>query len=586
MDFIKSNRKNIVNILSAIVTYISILGYLNFLSLDYSYDFIVSMLFTVILYIYVRFDRIYDKRTKLFSLILSIAMGLILVVGKYVYEALFVNVGNIFNFKNFIFSLFYILGFTLFFQRIFRWLFKYSKKINIVQGKCNSSKLGIRIFILLIFLMVGCWFVYFLKYYPAILTPDSHYVIRYSEYKILSDHHTFGHTWFFGFIYYVGKFIFGSQTKGIAFYILIQMFLLATIYNFAIKYFYQKGLKKIYCVCLWLIFALSPLHGHYSVTLWRDILFSASFLLIFISLFEFNSNNYIVSKKYLFYFIIGTLLMLFFRNNGIYIYIFMFPFLWLVCSNRKFLMRFIYLSIIVFYYVVKGPLFDVLGVEQAKTVEAYSIPLQQIARVIASDKYIDDDIMEELKDYIDVNKVKVNYKPYISDPIKSLTNSDYLSKNVGDFIKVWFKLLMKYPNVYVEAYLSQTLGYWYPSVEYWSVGTQISSINGWETIECHSLLSNELDRFLEKTKDKNIPFGMFIWSLGLQFIIILVSSLILLYKKNYSKLLAFVPLYGLWVSIMIATPVFSELRYVYALFICSPFCLIVSLLDDSRLKKN
>ena len=210
----------------------------------------------------------------------------------------------------------------------------------------------------------------------------------------------------------------------------------------------------------------------------------------------------------------------------------MLPFLFFCCSNKQLKMRTIYLLIFIIYFIVKGPVFDVLGVEKSKTVEAYSIPLQQISRVIASDKKLDKSTLKKLEKYIDVSKIKESYKPHISDPIKSITYSDALSKNSAGFIKLWSSILIKYPDVYIDAYLSQTLGYWYPSVDYWAIGNQIRSINDWEQVDCHSLLNDKINKIVDEARNNKLPFGIFIWSLGLQFIIILVASFILLYNKS------------------------------------------------------
>ena len=585
MNYIKKNKKIILNILFSIFTYISIILYLGIYLKSYSYDFIINIIYFLILYLYFKFDKNYDKRTKRYSIILSIILSFILVVGNRVNYAIINNIINIYDLKNVFISIFIIAGFSLIFYRIFCYMFIEINKIELVDTK-KEKGLSKKFFLLMVIMMVGCWGIYFLRYYPAILTPDSHYVIHYSEFKIFSDHHTFIHTWFFALFFYIGKFIFSSKIMGIAFYTIIQMILLATIFNIGINYFYKNGLKKIYCIILWLIFAFSPLHGHYSVTLWRDILFSASFLLIIISIYECTINKCCVKFKYLLYFIIGCFIMIFFRNNGIYIYIFMLPFLFIFCYYKKKRMRVLYLSILIIYFIIKGPVFDLLNVERSKTVEAYSIPLQQISRVIYSDEKLDKSTIKKLEKYMDVSKIKNNYKSYISDPIKGITNSDNLSKDSLGFLKVWVSILFKYPDTYIEAYLSQTLGYWYPSVDYWAVGTQIKSINGWETVNCHSLLSNKMTNFVDNLKNNKLPFGFFIWSIGLNVMIILFSTFILLYNREYKKLLAFVPLCALWLSIMVASPVFSELRYVYALFICAPFCLIISLINNKKRKSS
>ena len=42
----------------------------------------------------------------------------------------------------------------------------------------------------------------------------------------------------------------------------------------------KESVKKIYLIVVTLFFALSPLFAIYSITLWRDILFSLAFVTI------------------------------------------------------------------------------------------------------------------------------------------------------------------------------------------------------------------------------------------------------------------------------------------------------------------
>lgn len=60
------------------------------------------------------------------------------------------------------------------------------------------------------------------------------------------------------------------------------------------------------------------------------------------------------------------------------------------------------------------------------------------------------------------------------------------------------------------------------------------------------------------------------------FLVLLFSTITIIYKKNIKYMLPLIPLYGLWLSIMIATPVFSELRYVFGLFTCLPLILVLA----------
>lgn len=167
--------------------------------------------------------------------------------------------------------------------------------------------------------------------------------------------------------------------------------------------------------------------------------------------------------------------------------------------------------------------------------------------------------------------MSTEYKPYISDPIKSLANNEILSDNKRDFLDTYLHLFTKYPNIYFEAYFSQTLGYWYPDVIYASTGGESVGFFPEENIRNTPLTPKWYNKVIDISVSRKIPLSNIIWSLGLQFIILLISFVMTMYFENKKYLLCYIPLFGLWLSLMASTPVFCELRYIYGLFTCSPF---------------
>ena len=419
------------------------------------------------------------------------------------------------------------------------------------------------------------YFLYFIRFYPAIMTPDSYYVIHYANNFVLNDCHPLGHIWFFGLFFHLGKFIFGNLNKAVALATLFQMLFMSLLFSNVVRFLYNKGIKKWICIIVFLIYALSPLHAYYSITLWRDILFGGSFIVIIISLFSLISDSEKINKKYFVIFIISVLVMMFFRNNGVYVFIFMIPFIIYFFKNKRIAYSIVSILLVTLYFVVKGPIFDYYHVVKPLPAESYSIPLQQMARVIASGKEINDEDKEYLTKLFDYDRVANEYKTYISDPIKSVANNEVLAGDKKAFFKTYISLFLKYPNIYFDAYFLQTLGYWYPDVIYNCTGGETTSFFPEENVFNYPLTPKIYNNVINLTVSRSIPLSNLIWSVGLEFMILLVSTFILCYLKKYKYLVCYVPLYGLWVSIMVATPVFCELRYVYGLFTCMPLTLLI-----------
>lgn len=570
-EFIKY-KNNILNILKAFFTYLAFLIYFKIIFSNNTYNFMLTLLFFFLGFFYQTYGNKYrnkNKKMKILVSLFSFVLSAILIVGSIVSSFLGDKGAIIFSYNNIIYSIVGVIGFYLFFQLLVSICLEMIDKIYII----GNRKFTWRMFLKVMFFMFLCWFPYLLRYFPAIMTNDSYYCLHYVVNGILSDYHTFGHTWFVGIFVLLGNYLFHNLNYAVFFYTIIQMLINAFVFTLIVKFLYEKNVKKIivYVIILWLCF--SPLYAIYSITLWRDILFGVSFISLFISLHDYISNDYKLTKSNTIMYLISILVMLFFRNNGIYVFILFVPVFILLSKYNKKIITISNILIIIFYFIIKGPIFDYFSIQKTTSSEAYSIPLQQISRVITQGEDIDKKDYEYLGQVIDVDKVPEEYNPVISDTIKRLVNNEELSKNKINFFRIWIKLFFKHPRTYVEAYFCQTLGYWYPDVIYWATAGDSKSIFDDVDVSSKSLLPKQFKN-MDVVTSRKLPLSNLIWSLGIVFIMLLFSLVVLIYKKNYKYILCYVPLICLWITIMIATPVFSELRYVYGLFTCFPLMVI------------
>ena len=575
-------KKLLKKIMMSLLSFLAILIYQKVIFKDSSFDFIYSLCYFLIFIFYYKYSIELDKKTKVYSFLLSGIISLFLAVGSIVSSYIFEPAVNIFQFKNIVYCLVCFLGFFSLFYNLFGIMLKKITKYKLVSKKTKMSKKQYFGITLLIFLG---YFLYFIRFYPAIMTSDSYYVIHYANNFILSDFHAFGHTWFFGLFFHIGKFLFGNLNSAVAFFTIIQMLCMSFVFSYSIKFLYENGLKKVVCVGLLLFYLLNPLYAHYSITLWRDVLFGASFVLLIISLYNFlDSNN--IKFNYILLFIVSVLMLMFFRNNGIYIFLFLIPFLIIILTNKRKFMIILSVILVCFYFGVKGPVFDYFKVEKTTSVEAFSIPLQQMARVVASGRDINDKDKKYLKKLFEYDKISDSYRNSISDPVKNITNNDFLSENKSEFFSTYLSLFFKYPNVYVEAYFLQTLGYWYPDVIYWATAGESKGIFKEEKVYSSPLTPEWYNNIIDMTTSRKIPLSNLIWSVALPFLILIISAFVMVYNGDKKYLLCYVPLFGLWLSIVVASPVFCELRYVYGLFTSLPIVLFLPVIVNKKMRRR
>ena len=567
------NRKILINLFLSLIT----LGALKIYNNLSFFNFFIIVLYFFILWFY-NYKIKCSKKIKKFSFILSVIISLFLSLGNVVSNNL--NLWNIgfLNAKNIFYIVFMFLGFLPFIYKIFCILFVKLDKLNIESENNTLSKKEIVIMFFVIFI---AWLPFFLRYFPAAMTPDSFYVVHNANEKILSDHHTFGFTWFFAAFFYLGKLCFKSLNNCIAVYTIFQMLFIDAIFVFGLNYLSKQRINKKVIYCLSAFIALNPLFSHYSITLWRDILFGMLFVVLTLKLHEYVYSNYTLNYKSIFVFSISLILMLFFRNNGIYVFIFMTPFIVFI-GNKHRIKKVVYcVLIIAIYFIVKNPVFEHFNVQKGIKSESYSIPIQQISRVVAGGYKIDDTTYDFLKELYDIDIVKTDYVPTISDNMKRTINVEYLEKNKSDFYKTYLNLFKKYPGIYFEAYFTQTLGYWYPDIDRWATaGSGVSFLD--DEVKVTPLVNKKISRVIDISLTRKIPFIPIIWSIGLNFFVLVFITGYSIYKNGTKVLLYYSPLYGVWLTLMIASPVYCEHRYIFSLFTVLPFLLILTTVRNKR----
>ena len=448
------------------------------------------------------------------------------------------------------------------------------------------------------------WLPYFLYEYPAIMTPDSvnqlEQVLGMIPY---SNHHPWAHTMIIKAFYSLGFFFTGNQNAALAFYTVFQMFFMAACAAWLIATLLKLGVKNNACYFVIAFYALVPYHGVFAATIWKDVMFSGSVLLFTASLTRLcfwrrdtaansasqpygSKNNFPhgIIPTYVVYAFSGIMMCLF-RSNGWYAFLLSLPFLLYTFRRRFLTMLPLTLAVLITAIIIKIPVMNAFHVTQPDFIESISIPLQQTARVICEGKELTGEQWESVHKVIDTTYIKELYAPGFADNIKELVragNPDYLTEHKTEYFKLWFSLGIKYPATYIQAYIDQTIGYWYPDVSY-TVG-DIDGIIANETgVASQPLIGG---KFVVKTKEillklgDMIPLYGLLFSMGAMFWTLIGCIAIVLAKKQYRRSIVFLPGLAVILTLFIATPVSSEFRYAYSLAYTIPLYLLLPFLKE------
>lgn len=434
------------------------------------------------------------------------------------------------------------------------------------------------------------WLPYFLHEYPAVMTPDS--INQYAQvigvYE-LSNHHSVIHTAIIGFFYNIGLKLTGDIYFGLALYTMVQMLFMAWVVSYVIRTLQLAHIKTSLCMLVVCFYAFIPYHGIYVVTMWKDIpfagcmtLFAAS-TLRFLLRDSFNGASAPLGIHEYFtllipYIFAGVMLCLL-RTNGWYALLLSLPFI--VYINRYQLKLIIPVHVILLGLVlfVKYPCMNIYEIKQADFVEALSIPVQQLARVVANQEALTEEQTASLGHFMDIEQAGIVYQPDVSDNIKNLirsTGNVYLENNKGEFFSLWLSIGLDHPKTYFDAYVAQTNGFWYPDVSY-EVGLADGIYPNEFGLSRQPILRGsiivKIREILFKLQEL-VPLYGFLWSIGGMFWTVLLMQLVAIRNERPAGFLITIPAIALVLTLCIATPVATEFRYAYSLFFGLPLYLL------------
>lgn len=559
IEKVLTNKKLITFIISFLI-YVT----LCFQDIVEPYNMLSILLFIVMYYgIYkTNLNHSYKKEFSIISLILSF----LLVLGRILYNLRYDPITNSLKELLSIKSLIYLFGVSsliyIFFSLIVIRLIKY---INNSNNKINN------IFKLSFIIIFGVYLVYYLIYYPGILTGDSIDEINMILGNVpLNDHHTVFHVLFLLIPFKITSIFTDNINVCIGIITLLQIILMSLILSYSINYLYKKNTPKVILIGLILYYALLPINGFYSITMWKDIIFSILIVLLTIQCQKLIEKKNDITIKNSYSFVITSILVILARNNAIYMYIIL-ALLTLIIFRKK-ILTILLMFIIIFgtYFTIKGPIYNYFKIEKSSSSEYIAIPLQQIGRMayknIKFTKYEE----KEISKIIPISKLKKVYTPDIVDPIKfdDDYNKDVFENNKEKYFKIWLGLCIKHPVVAVESYLTSTLGYWYPGVEYWVTIDKIDSND--LGIKNVSIVPDSIRNKFSKITSTKIPLLGFTKCIGLCIWTIFILAYIAIKKKRKEVLYSFVPVIGIWLTLLLATPVIAEFRYIYCAYLCLP----------------
>lgn len=514
-----------------------------------------------------------DKRKYIITFLVAFIFSSIEVIGEQINNNFSIEKISLINYVGYFILIFFT---TLFVFDVFKINFNVFE--NKIEEKCKKN------YIIYIVLILVCWMPYFFRYFPGLLTADSctqvSQAIGLTE---LSNHHPIFHTGIISIFVNLGINLFGNINYGVAMYTVVQMSLMAISFSYVLYYLYKNNVPFFIRFFALIYYMLYPINALFSITMWKDILFAGIIPIFVIQCDKVIKmpEKFLKDKVKLITFAIVSILVCYLRNNGVYIVLLTMFFLFIIERKYWKKMGIVFAGTLIIFFITKSIIFSIFNVSEGNIGEMLSIPLQQIARV---EKYHKDNLdintIYQINKFFNIENIGEKYNPVLSDPVKAEFKNEVFKDNKVEFVKLWGKLLLRYPKDYIESFISNSYGYYYPEAKHWVANRTMEPNNmGLEqTPLIKGKIVSKIDSLIER---REIPIVSMFFSIGFAVWLTIICLAYMVYSKKYANLVMFIPIFVLWLTI-IASPVFCEYRYAYPIFTTLPIYICLCFRNDLK----
>lgn len=522
------------------------------------------------------------SREKRLTLIYSAVLAMAVVLANYRYFD-GISEGKYVTLRKLVSAVLVLGGGVVLFREILIRLSKTDFQSNKIHLKNKHLFWGI----LWTIMVVTNAIVLFGSQYPGELTPDSLSQMSQLLTHTYSNHHPYYHTQIIHVLIWIGYALFGEINSAVATYSVFSIIVMASCFLYVTKTVYECTENYKIATVVFIGYLIMPFHIMYSITMWKDVFFGAAVTFFVVACYRIVSSigNHKANYMIAFAAAIGMCLL---RSNGLVAFFLSAIAFMVLFGKKEKKMLIMFAAVLLASFILKHPVLNLLQVTQPDLIESLSIPAQQVARVVADGEELTAEQRAVLSEVVDIEKIPETYSSVISDPIKKLVreknNQNYIEEHTGEFLKVYLQLGLRYPYKYVEAWIDQTRGYWNAGYSYWRWASDVDENNlGIKRTVFSEGIDNIVGKYLGLWDTS--PFLQLFLCIGVYVWIIAALSYRAVVRKNKKALFTTIPFLAIILTLMVATPVFAEFRYAYAIFCGFPF-VVVAAFASCREKEN
>lgn len=515
---------------------------------------------------------LYNKREKSISKakkVLAVIFAMFMLIGETYtsygsFSIIFKNVASL------LISIVKLGGYTYLFVNMFYWLDKKIKNIKNNEVKVKNKylkryfeyfeKYPFRTSLVTILIVFG---IYMLAFYPIVLSPDPSFQIRmyfnehtkYIDWVIqrnpninMTAHHPVLQTYLIGWSIDLGR-RFVNDNFGLFIYTFGQTLIYASVLAYTIKFAKDNGVNNKLRLILLAMYIFVPMYALYSVSAVKDTLYTAFMILFILSIFELVKNKDMkMSLRKLIYLYFVMLLIGLFRHNGVYVIALTIPF---ICfySRKNFVKILVVFSL--FFgsiYTFDNVIVPSFGISDGSVREMLSVPFQQTARLVRDyPNFYKGEEREVIDKILTYDTLGERYNPNLADAVKNKYNKYTTNDDLVKYFKAWGHGLVSHFDVYVDATLHNTYGYFYPNVHNWYIYTEFDN-----KVTKNNLVDYHFNKCGILRDILNVYGNIFPYIPGIGLLsniafntwVVLIITAYLISSKHKKYLISLIPLYG------------------------------------------
>lgn len=482
------------------------------------------------------------------------------------------------------------------------------KIFSVFSARGSIRRKNWRVWLFFFLLCLLCYLPYYLMYFPTWFNNDAVWQMEQAlGLASFSNHHPYFHTLIIKAFLIIGYGLFGSYAGAVALYTFFQMALTAAVFGFFLYLMYHRGTGVLWLVLAVCFYALLPINGMYSICMGKDAWFTAAFLLFLYAVKCCSVRTEIPNgvdgqgvsdrRRWFLFFVTGLSVCLL-RSNGIFVFLGTAFFMILSqlfqgkgadgaagqcgeAGRRQRIFRRrqnLYVSVaavLVLYLLWQGPVLAALHVEPPDTIESLTMPTQHLLCAYVKGGSFTQEEVEMLEAVVPLAQIDEYYNPYLFDMTKNYIrengNQQMIAEHKWEYAKLWLRVGLRNPMLYLEAQIRQTAGYYALHIPHDQIlyGEYFMVDNPFGIETRRKVFSYDAGLAMSAFLQWFQSFYNRVWSLGMNTWLLLAAFACALYRRR--EAMVFVPCVMLLGSLFLASPVYNEFRYAYGVFAALPF---------------